>query len=96
MQPMLDAAAEMDVPGAPSRKRAPARTRCVALCPTGRSWAAATTEGVVLYSLDDDMVRMYCRVYWLRLFRDLGKRVSFPSSLDAHLRWVALSDLYHR
>jgi periodic tryptophan protein 2 len=33
-----------------------ARTRGVALSPTGRSWAAATTEGVLLYSLDEGMV----------------------------------------
>jgi periodic tryptophan protein 2 len=53
---MLDAAADMNVPGAPNKKRALARTSCVALSPTGRCWAAATTEGVVMYSLDDDMV----------------------------------------
>ena len=28
----------------------------MALSPTGRSWAAATSEGVLLYSLDDDMI----------------------------------------
>jgi periodic tryptophan protein 2 len=32
------------------------RTRCVALSPTGRSWAAATTEGVLHYSLDDSLL----------------------------------------
>lgn len=31
-------------------KRAPVvRTRCVTLSPTGRAWAAATTEGLLLY-----------------------------------------------
>jgi periodic tryptophan protein 2 len=53
---MLDASADLNVPGAPGKKRALARTSCVSLSPTGRSWAAATTEGVVMYSLDDDMV----------------------------------------
>lgn len=28
------------------------RSRAVALSPTGRCWAAATTEGVLLHSLD--------------------------------------------
>ena len=28
------------------------RSRAVALSPTGQSWAAATTEGLLLYSLD--------------------------------------------
>lgn len=37
-------------------KAAAARTRDVALAPTGRTWAAATTEGVLLYSLDEGMV----------------------------------------
>ena len=32
------------------------RTRDVALSPTGRAWAAATTEGVLVYSLDEGMV----------------------------------------
>ncbi len=28
------------------------RSRAVALSPTGQSWAAATTEGLLLYTLD--------------------------------------------
>ena len=28
------------------------RSRAVALSPTGQSWAAATTEGLLLYALD--------------------------------------------
>ncbi|KAL6776538.1 UTP1 [Auxenochlorella protothecoides x Auxenochlorella symbiontica] len=39
-----------DLPGA--RRVAVARVRAVALSPSGRSWAAATTSGVALYSLD--------------------------------------------
>jgi len=46
-----DAAAAADVPGA-KRKRPAARTRAVCLSPTGRCWAAATTEGLLLYELD--------------------------------------------
>ena len=37
-----------------SRKvRLAARTSCVRFAPTGRSWAAATTEGLLVYSLDE-------------------------------------------
>jgi hypothetical protein len=32
------------------------RTRCVALSPTERQWGAATTEGLLLYSLDEGLV----------------------------------------
>ncbi len=43
-------AGEQELPGTGGGKKAPAvRTRCVTLSPTGRSWAAATTEGVLLY-----------------------------------------------
>ncbi|MEW5311682.1 MAG: hypothetical protein WDW38_003377 [Sanguina aurantia] len=52
----LDAAAAADMPGTSNRKRPIARTRAVALSPTGRVWAAATTEGLLLYSLDDELV----------------------------------------
>ena len=31
-----------------------ARTKCVRLAPTGQYWAAATSEGLLLYSLDSD------------------------------------------
>lgn len=44
------------MPGSSGRKRPIARTRAVALSPTGRVWAAATTEGLLLYSLDDELV----------------------------------------
>lgn len=33
--------------------RPEARTKCVRFSPTGRSWAAASTEGLLVYSLDD-------------------------------------------
>eukprot|EP00824_Muranothrix_gubernata_P001234 TRINITY_DN11443_c0_g1_i1.p1 TRINITY_DN11443_c0_g1~~TRINITY_DN11443_c0_g1_i1.p1 ORF type:complete len:236 (+),score=46.77 TRINITY_DN11443_c0_g1_i1:39-710(+) len=32
------------------------RTKCVRFSPTGRSWAAASTEGLLIYSLDDAYV----------------------------------------
>lgn len=35
------------------RYRQEARTKCVRFSPTGTSWAAASTEGLLLYSLDD-------------------------------------------
>ncbi|KAK4056898.1 U3 snoRNP protein [Microbotryomycetes sp. JL221] len=47
------------LPGARSgdmsrRKYRPeARTKCVRFSPTGRSWAAASTEGLLIYSLDE-------------------------------------------
>jgi len=44
------------LPGIAGNSAPKARTRGVALSPTGRSWAAATTEGVLLYSLDEGMV----------------------------------------
>lgn len=35
------------------RYRQEARTKCVQFSPTGRSWAAASTEGLLIYSLDE-------------------------------------------
>ncbi|NXB12866.1 PWP2 protein, partial [Cnemophilus loriae] len=32
------------------------RVTCVRFCPTGRSWAATTTEGLLLYSLDSGLI----------------------------------------
>ncbi|KAI0346477.1 WD40 repeat-like protein [Trametopsis cervina] len=37
------------------RYRQEARTKCVRFSPTGRAWAAASTEGLLIYSLDDTM-----------------------------------------
>lgn len=45
----VDPASKWDVPGAP-KKRPAIRARCVCLSPTGSDWAAATPEGLVLYS----------------------------------------------
>ena len=45
-----------DLPGAGSKKRAVVRSRAVALSPAERQWAAATTEGLLLYSLDNSLV----------------------------------------
>ncbi|KAJ6826880.1 periodic tryptophan protein 2-like protein [Iris pallida] len=46
-----------DLPGAlPNRGRPVVRTKCLKIAPTGRSWAAATTEGVLMYSIDDSFV----------------------------------------
>ncbi|KAI8618505.1 putative WD repeat protein [Chytriomyces sp. MP71] len=36
-----------------SKTRPEARTKCVRFAPSGRTWAAASTEGLLLYSLDD-------------------------------------------
>ncbi|GAA5907804.1 snoRNA-binding rRNA-processing protein PWP2 [Sporobolomyces salmoneus] len=35
--------------------RPEARTKCVKFSPTGRSWAAASSEGLLIYSLDDSL-----------------------------------------
>eukprot|EP00884_Botryococcus_braunii_P018730 jgi/Botrbrau1/5540/Bobra.0023s0024.1 len=45
-----------ELPGTGGKRRAAIRTRCVALAPTGRCWAAATTAGLLLYSLDQGLV----------------------------------------
>lgn len=53
LPPGGDPAAAADLPGSGAgRRRAAARTRALALSPTGASWAAATTEGLLLYALD--------------------------------------------
>jgi periodic tryptophan protein 2 len=44
------------LPGTRARAPAAARSRAVALAPTGRAWAAASSEGVLMYSLDDSLV----------------------------------------
>lgn len=46
-----------DLPGTAVNAGKPiVRTRCLHISPTGRSWVAATTEGVLVYSMDDNMV----------------------------------------
>ncbi|KAK9101926.1 hypothetical protein Sjap_019180 [Stephania japonica] len=46
-----------DLPGSiPNRGRPVIRTKCLRIAPTGRSWAAATTEGVLIYAIDDSFV----------------------------------------
>ncbi|KAL4246695.1 WD repeat PWP2 family protein, partial [Abortiporus biennis] len=37
------------------RYRQEARTKCVKFSPTGRAWAAASTEGLLIYSIDDTL-----------------------------------------
>ena len=37
------------------RFRQEARTKCVRFSPTGRAWAAASTEGLLIYSLDESV-----------------------------------------
>ena len=44
------------MPGTGSKRRAAIRSRSVTLSPTGQTWAAATTEGLLLYSLDQGLV----------------------------------------
>ncbi|KAL5575626.1 hypothetical protein UlMin_017325 [Ulmus minor] len=48
---------DFDLPGSmPNRGRPVVRTKCLRLAPTGRSFAAATTEGVLVYSIDDAFI----------------------------------------
>ncbi|EPS71139.1 hypothetical protein M569_03614 [Genlisea aurea] len=45
------------LPGSvPNDGRPVVRTKCLRIAPTGRSWAAATTEGVLIYSMDDSFI----------------------------------------
>ncbi|PRW59321.1 periodic tryptophan 2-like protein [Chlorella sorokiniana] len=50
------AAGESGLPGTGGQRAPIIRTRHVSLSPTGRSWAAATTEGLLLYSVDESLV----------------------------------------
>ncbi|OVA00485.1 WD40 repeat [Macleaya cordata] len=46
-----------NLPGSmPNNGRPVVRTKCLRIAPTGRSWAAATTEGVLIYSIDESFV----------------------------------------
>ncbi|PON89397.1 Periodic tryptophan protein [Trema orientale] len=46
-----------DLPGSmPNNGRPVVRTKCLRLAPTGRSFAASTTEGVLVYSIDDTFI----------------------------------------
>lgn len=46
-----------DLPGSmPNRGRPVIRTKSLKIAPTGRSWAAATTEGVLIYSIDESFI----------------------------------------
>ncbi|EEF44743.1 periodic tryptophan protein 2 [Ricinus communis] len=46
-----------DLPGSmPNRGRPIIRTKCLRIAPTGRSFAAATTEGVLVYSVDESLI----------------------------------------
>ncbi|KAJ0076070.1 hypothetical protein Patl1_34448 [Pistacia atlantica] len=48
---------DYDLPGAmPNCGRPIIRTKCLRLAPTGRSFAAATTEGVLVYSIDESFI----------------------------------------
>lgn len=48
---------DYDLPGAmPNRGRPIIRTKCLRIAPTGRSFAAATTEGVLVYSIDESFI----------------------------------------
>jgi periodic tryptophan protein 2 len=57
------AGAEDRMPGSQSnadpgarRKKLEVKCHCVRFSPTGRAWAAATTEGLLMYSLEQDLV----------------------------------------
>ena len=46
-----------DLPGAVTNRGRPiVRIKCLRIAPTGRSWSAATTEGVLVYSMDENFI----------------------------------------
>lgn len=46
-----------DLPGSmPNHGRPVIQTKCLRIAPTGRGWAAATTEGVLVYSMDESFI----------------------------------------
>lgn len=46
-----------DLPGSrPNRGRPIIRTKSLSIAPTGRSFAAATTEGVLIFSIDESFI----------------------------------------
>ena len=46
-----------DLPGSfPNQGRPVIRTKSLKIAPTGRCWAAATTEGVLIYSVDESFI----------------------------------------
>jgi periodic tryptophan protein 2 len=60
----LEERMDTSLPGATQRAgdlskrkyRPEARTKCVRFSPTGRAWAAASTEGLLIYSLDETVL----------------------------------------
>ena len=52
LPPMMGLEEAAELPGSNQRKKPILQTRSLALCPTGQRFAAATTEGVLLYRLD--------------------------------------------
>ncbi|XP_027354840.1 periodic tryptophan protein 2 isoform X2 [Abrus precatorius] len=47
----------LDLPGSmPNRGRPIIQTKCLRIAPTGRSFVAATTEGVLVYSVDESFI----------------------------------------
>ena len=48
---------DYDLPGSmPNRGRPVIRTKCLRIAPTGRSFSAAMTEGVLVYSIDESFI----------------------------------------
>ncbi|GAY60046.1 hypothetical protein CUMW_199080 [Citrus unshiu] len=48
---------DYDLPGAlPNHGRPTIRTKCLKIAPTGRNFVAATTEGVLVYSIDESFI----------------------------------------
>lgn len=46
-----------DLPGSlPNHGRPVIQTKCLRIAPTGRSFVAATTEGVLVYSIDESFI----------------------------------------
>lgn len=52
LPPMIGLEEDPDLPGQSKIKKPILQTRSLSLCPTGRKFAAATTEGILIYDLD--------------------------------------------
>lgn len=69
------------------RVREEARTTCVRFAPTGRAWAASTTEGLLIYTLDEtaafDPVDLALDVTPQSVLVQLGARSWLPALITA-------------
>jgi periodic tryptophan protein 2 len=95
------------LPGSMANRGRPlARTKCVKFAPTGRSFAAATTDGVLLYSVDESFIFdptdldidvtpevlrcSYVRTCCLKMLYSVGESVTNFCALCFYRKWMKL------